>query len=186
MKIRPRSIDWLRKFDNILILGQDCLTGRVIFDKFALPVKQSCPRIKMLSNFRLQSIDLGLIFTMDHLILQKTASRIKKYPSRFICRGSNGVVSGALRGFPVRACCVRCCVRAFSIVFYSTWWYLPAKTHSKIDMSGNFLYFSWEWHQFMHPGASWSPGCLEEPSWVPQGVSLGSRDKKLYNWILIP
>ena len=42
------------------------------------PVKQSCPRIDIVSNFRHQSIDLGLISTMDQLILQRTPSRTEK------------------------------------------------------------------------------------------------------------
>ena len=71
-------------------------------------------------------------------------------------RGSNGVGKGPLKGnsTPSR------CRPAFFLVIYSTWWHLPSKTHSKIDILRELLHLVREWHRSYELAwlrTSWEP-----------------------------
>ena len=86
--------------------------------------------------------------------------------------GSHGVAKGP---WSVRQS-VPACRLPFSIVIYSTWWYLPSKTHSKINILMELLHSVREGRYFYCLDASGALGAWDA-SWVspgvPPGVSLG-------------
>ena len=70
-----------------------------------------------------------------HPITPENYWGIQYSPNSACTWGSHGVDKGPLKGVarPLR------CRRAFFLVIYSTWWYLPSKTHSKIDILKELL-----------------------------------------------
>ena len=74
-------------------------------------------------------------------------------------RGSHGVALEAPMKSPALR---RRCAGADFIDFYSTWWHLPSKTHSKIDKLKELLHLAWEvfnfWGSRLAPGLAWTPG----------------------------
>ena len=90
----------------------------------------------------------------------------------FSCRGSYGVAKG-----PCRLTQPGCgCREAFSIVIYSTWWYLPSKRRAKLTLLGKFCENCWflqwnidlPWFFFCQPLLpARSPKCLPYGSQMP-------------------
>ena len=66
-------------------------------------------------------------------------------PNSFNCRGSGGVaLEGAMKPPWIRPWTPS----LKFLVIYSTWWYLPSKTHRKIDILKELLHSVREWHHF--------------------------------------
>ena len=75
------------------------------------------------------------------------------------------------------------CRGAFSIVIYSTWWHLPSKTHSKIDILRELLHSVREWHHFYELTwlrSPWEP--LGSPFWPISPVKVGDRPLTKEGW----
>ena len=70
----------------------------------------------------------------------------------FSCRGSYGVVKGALNGLTTRWRCVASVLLVKTMV----WWHLPSKTHSKINILIELLHSSREVAHFSLQDTSWS------------------------------